>query len=152
MSLDYLGAKKQKEHENEQDEKITAGGGDFVPVITTDQFTMGPDGQTPLPVIDDIKEGGTYLVKLDLSTLAPGTAFNYTLTVMTAPGQGTMQQLQWSNTLITYERSYENGTWSSWSETTLTNLALILQRYTGADGTKTQVLKNVNGVLTWVNE
>lgn len=152
MSLDYLGAKKQKAHENEQDEKITAGGGNFVPVITTDQFTMGPDGQVPLPVIDDIKEGGTYLVKLDLSTLAPGAAFNYTLTVATAPGQGTMQQLQWSNGLIMYERRYENDTWSSWSETTLTNLALILQRYNGADGTKTQVLKNVNGVLTWVNE
>ena len=152
MSLDYLGAKKQKAHEDEQDEKITAGGGQYVPVIVTDQFAMGPDGQTPLPVIDDIKEGGTYLVKLDLSTLAPGTVFNYTLTVTAAPGQGTLQQLHWSNSLVSYERRYENDTWDSWSETTLTNLATILQRYSGYDSTKTQALKNVNGTLTWVDE
>lgn len=32
MSIDYLGAKKQKTHEKEQDEKISAGGSGKIPL------------------------------------------------------------------------------------------------------------------------
>lgn len=156
MSLDYLGAQKIKEHEGQQDQAISSGGGDFVPVVNVSQFVMGPDEQTPLPVVDDIKTDGMYSVMLDLSALGAAMKLTYWLLV-TATEEGTQQVLTAASLGYTFARSYVDGTWTSWVNGTPELQAALFREAAKNLGTNwkttgTQVLKNINGSLTWVDE
>lgn len=158
MSIDYLGAKKQKEHENEQDEKIASGGsgGDFVPVITTDQFVMDQTtGGFPVPVVDEIKEAGKYIIILNATNILPiPSKIVYNLDVM-GDGQSNVSQLLSMNLFSVFlflTRDFRNNAWGQWELKNVDYAFNLLNQLNGYDDTKTQVLKNVNGVLTWVDE
>lgn len=148
MSLDYLGSKKIKKHEEEQDNAISSGGSS-VQVINTDQFALFQES-LPVPsgsAIDDITENGTYLINLDLSTMGmSGMGMSWTLTVNNMGAAS--QSLSISGMGIVLTRSISGDTWGDWQD----NSQIILKSIAGFDATKTQVLKNVNGVLAWVTE
>lgn len=156
MSIDYLGAKKQKEHENEQDEKISAGGsggGDSVQIITTDQFVLDQTIQFPLPVIDDIKEPGRYIILLDVTNVGIPGKILFRLDV-TGDGQSLITQVL-SLTLpglIFLQRDFNNNAWGAWKVQNEEYCLNFLNKVRGYDEDKTQVLKNVNGVIQWVDE
>lgn len=149
MSIDYLGAQKIKAHEEGQDEAISSGGSGL-PKITTSEFIMDPSGSVPLPVIDDVKELGMYLVQLDLSSMAPGMGMSYLLTVANMGAIG--QILKVSSTNVVFNRIFENNEWSDWADITAAQDSTVLQSHTGYDSSKTQTLKNVKGVITWVDD
>lgn len=158
MSIDYFGAQKIKEHEEQQDQAISAGGsgGDFVPVVNVSQFVMGPDEQTPIPVVDDMKTDGMYSVMLDLSALGMAIKFTYWLLVTTTE-EGTQQVLTAANLGFTFARSYVDGNWTSWVNGTPELQAGLFREAAKNLGTNwktsgTQVLKNIDGSLTWVDE
>lgn len=148
MSLDYLGSKKIKKHEEEQDEAISSGGSS-VQVINTDQFTLF-QGSIPVPsgsAIDDITENGTYLVNLDLSSMGmSGMGISWTLAVNNMGAAS--QSLSIASMGIVLTRSLSGDTWGDWED----NSQIVLKSLAGFDATKTQVLKNVNGTIAWVDE
>lgn len=148
MSLDYLGSKKIKKHEEEQDQAISSSGSS-VQIINTDQFTLF-QGAIPVPsgsAIDDITENGTYLINLDLSTMGvSGMGMSWTLAVNNMGAAS--QSLSVAGMGIVLTRSLSGDTWGDWQD----NSQIVLKSISGFDATKTQVLQNVNGVLTWVTE
>lgn len=153
MSLDYLGAEKKKAHENEQDEKIASGGGNSVEIITTDQFVVDQTLQFPLPVIDDIKEPGRYIILLDVTSAGIPGKILFRLDVA-GNGQSIITQVL-SLTLpgfIFLQRDFNNNAWGSWKLQNEEYCLNFLNKVRGYDEDKTQVLKNVNGVIQWVDE
>jgi len=130
--------------------------GKYVPIITTDQFVMDQTtGGFPVPVVDEIKEAGKYIIILNATNILPiPSKIVYNLDVM-GDGQSNVSQLLSMNLFSVFlflTRDFRNNAWGQWELKNGDYAFNLLNQLNGYDDTKTQVLKNVNGVLTWVDE